>query len=533
MDWYKDAIFYETHIRSFKDSSGDGFGDLPGLTSKLDYLVDLGVTVVWLLPFYPSPLRDDGYDVADYTSIDPRYGTIDDFKTLLSEAHRRELRIVTELIVNHTSDQHPWFQRARRAPAGSPERDFYVWSDSPDRYSDTRVIFTDSETSNWAWDPVAGAYYWHRFFSHQPDLNYDNPIVRQAVLDVTDFWLDLGVDGLRLDAVPYLYEREGTNCENLPETHAELKRIRAHLDEHYRDRMFLAEANQWPSDAVAYFGEGDESHMNYHFPLMPRLFLALARGNRGPIEWILDRTPPIPASTQWGIFLRNHDELTLEMVTDEERAEMYEFYAKDPRAKLNVGIRRRLAPLLDNDQRRLRLMFSLLLGLPGSPFIYYGDELGMGDNLDLPDRDGVRTPMQWDSSRNAGFSTAAETFFPVIDDEPFGYQTVNAATAMDDKSSLWHWIKAAIAIRRRHPAFGRGQVEFLHPSDPAVLAFALHYERDSVLVIANLSDSDRRADLGAEGVDEFSGTTYVGQQIEIEPYGCRWITLVPADGATV
>jgi maltose alpha-D-glucosyltransferase/alpha-amylase len=533
MDWYKDAIFYETHLRSFCDSNGDGFGDLPGLTSKLDYLVDLGITAIWLLPFYPSPLRDDGYDVSDYTSIDPRYGTIEDFTTLLDEAHRRELRIVTELIVNHTSDQHPWFQRARRAPAGSSERDFYVWSDSPDRYPDTRVIFTDSETSNWAWDPVAGAYYWHRFFSHQPDLNYDNPIVRQAVLDVMDFWLDLGVDGLRLDAVPYLYEREGTSCENLPETHAELKHIRAHLDENYRDRMFLAEANQWPNDAVLYFGEGDESHMNYHFPLMPRLFLALARGNRGPIEWILDRTPPIPTSAQWGIFLRNHDELTLEMVTEEERDEMYGFYAKDPRAKLNVGIRRRLAPLLDNDRRRLRLMFSLLLGLPGSPFIYYGDELGMGDNLDLPDRDGVRTPMQWDSSTNAGFSTANETFSPVIDNEPFGYRTVNAAAAMDDTSSLWHWIKAAIAIRRRHPAFGRGQVEFLHPSDPAVLAFTLRHDRDAMLVVANLSDTTRSLDLNDRGIDEFSGTVYDKGPQQIEPYGSRWITPVPADGATV
>jgi maltose alpha-D-glucosyltransferase/alpha-amylase len=529
MDWYKDAIFYETHIRSFNDSNGDGFGDLPGLTAKLDYFVDLGITAVWLLPFYPSPLKDDGYDVADYTSIDPRYGTIEDFTTLLDEAHRRGLRIVTELIVNHTSDQHPWFQRARRAPAGSHERDFYVWSDSPDRYPDTRIIFTDTETSNWTWDPIAGAYYWHRFFSHQPDLNYDNAVVRKAVLDVMDFWLDLGVDGLRLDAVPYLYEREGTNCENLPETHAELKRIRSHIDT-YPDRMLLAEANQWPSDAVAYFGEGDESHMNYHFPLMPRLFLALARGDRGPIEWILARTPEIPASAQWGIFLRNHDELTLEMVTDEERAEMYGFYARDPRAKLNVGIRRRLAPLLENDPRRLRLMFSLLLGLPGSPFIYYGDELGMGDNLDLPDRDGVRTPMQWDGLLNGGFSTAAETFAPVIDDEVFGYRSVNVATAVSDESSLWHWIRNAITIRKRHPAFARGAVEFLNPSDPAVLAFALHHEQDSVLVIANLSDSARRADLDVEGFDEFSGTKYEGLHLEIEPYGFRWITPLPAGG---
>jgi maltose alpha-D-glucosyltransferase/alpha-amylase len=530
MDWYKDAIFYETHIRSFYDSNGDGFGDLRGLTSRLDYLVDLGITAIWLLPFYPSPLRDDGYDVADYTSIDPRYGTIGDFTALLAEAHRRNLRIVTELIVNHTSDQHPWFQRARRAPVGSIERNFYVWSDSPDRYPDTRIIFTDSEDSNWAWDQIAGAYYWHRFFSHQPDLNYDNPAVRQAVLDAMDFWLDLGVDGLRLDAVPYLYERDGTNCENLPETHAELKHIRSHMDTKYRDRMLLAEANQWPGDAVEYFGEGDESHMNYHFPLMPRLFLALARSDRGPIEWILDRTPEIPTSAQWGIFLRNHDELTLEMVTEEERAEMYAFYARDPRAKLNVGIRRRLAPLLDNDPRRLRLMFSLLLGLPGSPFIYYGDELGMGDDLKLPDRDGVRTPMQWDGSRNGGFSTSSETFAPIIDDDVFGYRAVNVAAAVGDESSLWHWIRKAIAIRQRHPAFGRGSVEFLRPSDSAVLAFALHYEQDSVVVVANLSDSVRRADVGVEGIDEFSGTRYTGQPLEIEPYGYRWITRLPVGG---
>jgi maltose alpha-D-glucosyltransferase/alpha-amylase len=531
MDWHKDAIFYETHVRAFSDSNGDGFGDFPGLTSKLDYLVDLGVTAVWLLPFYPSPLRDDGYDVADYTSIDPRYGTIDEFATLVDEAHQRDLRIITELIVNHTSDQHPWFQRARRAPAGSTERDFYVWSDSPDRYPDTRIIFTDTETSNWTWDPIAGAYYWHRFFSHQPDLNYDNPLVRRAVLDAMDFWLDLGVDGLRLDAVPYLYERDGTNCENLPETHAELKHIRSHLDARYQDRLLLAEANQWPRDAAAYFGDGDESHMNYHFPLMPRLFLALARGDRGPIEWILDRTPEIPASAQWGVFLRNHDELTLEMVTEKERAEMYAFYAKDPRAKLNVGIRRRLAPLLDNDERRIRLMFSLLLGLPGSPFIYYGDELGMGDDLELPDRNGVRTPMQWDGSHNAGFSTSNTTFAPIIDDEVFGYRSVNVASAVANESSLWHWIRRAIAIRRRHPAFGRGAVEFLHPSDPAVLAFTLRHEQDLVLVIANLSDSARLVDLDIGGFDELSGREYAGTH-EIEPYGRRWITPLPAgDGA--
>lgn len=533
MHWYKDAIFYETHIRSFYDSNGDGFGDLPGLTSKLDYLVALGITAIWLLPFYPSPLRDDGYDVADYTSIDPRYGTIDDFRALIDAAHERSIKIVTELIVNHTSDQHPWFQRARSAPVGSNERDFYVWSDSPDRYAETRVIFTDSESSNWAWDPIAGAYYWHRFFSHQPDLNYDNPAVRQAVLDIMDFWLDLGVDGLRLDAVPYLYEREGTNCENLPETHDELKHIRAHLDERYEDRMFLAEANQWPDDAVAYFGDGDESHMNYHFPLMPRLFLALARGERGPIEWILARTPEIPASSQWGVFLRNHDELTLEMVTDEERAEMYGFYARDPRAKLNVGIRRRLAPLLDNDPRRLRLMFSLLLGLPGTPFLYYGDELGMGDNLDLADRDGVRTPMQWNDSPNAGFSTAAETFFPVIDEGPHGYRSVNAAAATEDPSSLWHWIRHAISVRKQHPAFGRGKARFLQPSDAAVLAFTLSHDNDTILVVANLADHDAAFDLDHDGVDVLTGGTVGAGRLELEAYGYRWITPAQADAEAV
>jgi maltose alpha-D-glucosyltransferase / alpha-amylase len=533
MDWYKDAVFYETHVRAFCDANADGFGDFQGLTSKLDYLADVGITAIWLLPFYPSPMKDDGYDVSDYTAIDPRYGTIADFETLLGEAHRRGLRIVTELIVNHTSDQHPWFQRARRAPAGSSEREFYVWSDTPDRYPDTRIIFTDTETSNWAWDPVAGAYYWHRFFSHQPDLNYDNPAVRDAVLRVMDFWLDLGVDGLRLDAVPYLYEREGTDCENLPETHAELRIMRAHLDDRYAERMLLAEANQWPKDAVAYFGNGDESHMGYHFPLMPRLFLSLARGDRGPIEWILDRTPPIPESAQWGIFLRNHDELTLEMVTDDERSEMYGFYARDPRAKLNVGIRRRLAPLLDNDRRKLRLLFSLLLGLPGSPFIYYGDEIGMGDNLDLPDRDGVRTPMQWDGSRHGGFSDAAQTYTPVIDDETYGYRAVNVAASLADESSLLNWLRKALSIRRGHPAFGRGHAEFLHPSDPALLAFTLTYELDRVLVVANLSDTARPVDIPSRGADLFRSAKSMGERFVLEPYGFRWISQGQAADAAV
>jgi maltose alpha-D-glucosyltransferase/alpha-amylase len=533
MDWYKDAIFYETHVRAFRDSDGDGFGDFAGLASKLDYLVDLGVTAIWLLPFCPSPLRDDGYDIADYTAVDPRYGTMDDFRTLIREAHRRDLRVITELVANHTSDQHPWFQRARRARPGSPERDFYVWSDTDGRFRDARIIFTDSETSNWAWDPVAGAYYWHRFFSHQPDLNYDNPAVHEAMVNVIDFWLEAGVDGLRLDAVPYLYEREDTNCENLPETHQELKRFRAHIDADYPGRMLLAEANQWPEDAVEYFGSGDESHMNYHFPLMPRLFLALARGDRAPIEWILERTPPLPPSAQWGLFLRNHDELTLEMVTDDERAEMYESYARDPRAKLNVGIRRRLAPLVDNDPRKLRLMFSLLLGLPGSPFIYYGDEIGMGDNLDLPDRDGVRTPMQWDASQNAGFSTAPpeDLYAPVIDDHAFGYRTVNVASSLADPSSLLNWMRNMIAVRREHPVFGRGDLRFLGPEDPSVLACELTHPGEHVLVVANLGERPAVVDVPWAGEDLLLGGPVAPGPRQVTPYGYMWIIRVRGDGA--
>ncbi|GBD84279.1 trehalose synthase/amylase TreS [bacterium BMS3Abin02] len=528
MDWYKDAIVYETHIRSFRDADGNGFGDFTGLTSKLDYLCDLGITAIWLLPFYPSPLRDDGYDVSDFRSVHPRYGTLDDFRGFLDQAHRRDLRVITELIVNHTSDRHPWFQRARRAAPGSAERDFYVWSDTPDRYRDARIIFTDTETSNWTWDPVAGAYYWHRFFSHQPDLNYDNPTVRAEVLAIMDFWLDMGVDGLRLDAVPYLYEREGTNCENLPETHTELKVIRAHLDTGYEDRILVAEANQWPEDAAAYFGDGDESHMNYHFPLMPRLFLALARGDRTPIEWILDRTPAIPPSAQWGIFVRNHDELTLEMVTDEERAEMYGCYAKDPKAKLNVGIRRRLAPLLGNDPRKLRLMLSLLFGLPGTPFLYYGDEIGMGDDLDLPDRDGLRTPMQWDDGPNAGFSDAdpSALYTPVIDDPEYGYRTLNVAESLDDHSSLLNWTRKAIAVRRRHPAFGRGDVEWLRPADPALLAYVLTYEDDAVLAVANLSDRTTTMPLPQPGTDLITGEPTGAGDLSLPPYGTRWLSVI-------
>ena len=528
MNWYKDAIVYEAHIRSFRDADGNGFGDFAGLTSKLDYLCDLGITAIWLLPFYPSPLRDDGYDVSDFRAVDPRYGTLEDFCGFLDQAHRRGLRVITEMIVNHTSDQHPWFQRARHAPPGSAERDFYVWSDTPDRCRNARIIFTDSETSNWTWDPVAGAYYWHRFFSHQPDLNYDNPTVRAEVLEIMDFWLDIGVDGLRLDAVPYLHEREGTNCENLPETHAELKAIRAHLDSRYKDRLLLAEANQWPEDAAAYFGDGDELHMNYHFPLMPRLFLALARGERAPIEWILDRTPEIPPSAQWGIFVRNHDELTLEMVTEQERCEMYGYYAKDPRAKLNIGIRRRLAPLLDNDPRKLRLMLSLLFGLPGTPFLYYGDEIGMGDNLDLPDRDGLRTPMQWDDGPNAGFSDAdpSALYTPVIDDPEYGYRTLNVAESLNDHSSLLNWTRKTIAVRRRHPAFGRGDVEWLQPADPALLAYVLTHDDDAVLVVANLSDRTATMPLPQPGTDLLTGEPTGAGELSLPPYGSRWLSVI-------
>ena len=404
--WYKDAVIYEVHVRAFSDSNADGIGDFPGLTSRLDYLSRLGVDTIWLLPFYPSPLRDDGYDIADYYDVHSSYGTLDDFRTFLDAAHARNMRVITELVINHTSDQHPWFQRARRAEPGSPEREFYVWSDTPDRFSDVRIIFQDTETSNWAWDSVAGAYYWHRFFSHQPDLNYDNPLVKEAVTDVLAFWFDMGVDGLRLDAVPYLFEREGTNGENLPETHEELKRLRSFVDDHYENRMLIAEANQWPEDSVEYFGDGDECHMAFHFPLMPRLYLALQRENRLPIIDILEQTPEIPEDAQWAIFLRNHDELTLEMVSEEERDLMWRTYSPDRRARLNLGIRRRLATLLDNDRRRIELLFSLLLSLPGTPVMYYGDEIGMGDNIFLEDRDGVRTPMQWSNDRNAGFSRA-------------------------------------------------------------------------------------------------------------------------------
>ncbi|MGH7256336.1 MAG: maltose alpha-D-glucosyltransferase, partial [Nitrospirales bacterium] len=441
--WYKDAIIYELHVRAFRDQTGDGIGDFLGLTEKLDYLQDLGITAIWLLPFCPSPLKDDGYDIEDFTAIHPSYGSLRDFQLFVQEAHRRGLRVITELVVNHTSDQHPWFQRARQASPDSKWRDFYVWSKTPEQYKDTRIIFKDFETSNWAWDPVAKAYYWHRFYSHQPDLNYDNPQVRKAVMEVLEFWMQMGVDGMRLDAVPYLHEREGTTCENLPETHGVLKELRTFVDKHFKNRMFLAEANQWPEDAAAYFGEGDECHMNFHFPLMPRLFMAMRMEDRFPIIDILQQTPSIPDNCQWALFLRNHDELTLEMVTDEERDYLYGEYAKDPRMRINVGIRRRLAPLVDNSRRRIETLHALLLSLPGTPVIYYGDEIGMGDNIYLGDRNGVRTPMQWSSDRNGGFSRAnpQRLYLPLIVDPEYMYEAVNVETQRNNPQSLWWWMK--------------------------------------------------------------------------------------------
>ena len=487
--WYKDAIIYELHVRAFYDSNGDGIGDFPGLTEKLDYLEDLGITAIWLLPFYPSPLKDDGYDISDYFNVHPDYGTLKDFKVFLREAHRRGIRVITELVINHTSDQHPWFQRARRAKSGSPWRNVYVWSDTRDKYKDARIIFKDFETSNWAWDPVAGANYWHRFYSHQPDLNFDNPHVKEAIFRVLDFWLGMGVDGLRLDAVPYLFEREGTNCENLPETYAFLKELRAHVDGKFRNRMLLAEANQWPEDAAAYFGSGDLCHMAYHFPLMPRIFIALQTEERFPIVDILEQTPKIPEACQWALFIRNHDELTLEMVTDEERDYMYRVYARDPQARINLGIRRRLAPLMGNNRRRIELMDILLLSLPGTPVIYYGDEIGMGDNYYLGDRNGVRTPMQWSPDRNAGFSKAnpQKLYLPAIIDPEYHYESVNVENQQRNPFSLLWWMKRTFAARKRLKSPGRGSLEFLFPDNRKVLAFLRKYEEETILAVINLS----------------------------------------------
>jgi maltose alpha-D-glucosyltransferase / alpha-amylase len=487
--WYKDGIIYQTHVRAFFDSNGDGIGDFQGLAKKLDYLQDLGINILWLLPFYPSPLRDDGYDIANYTAVNPSYGTLNDFKAFLKEAHQRGIKVITELVINHTSDQHPWFQKSRRAKPGSPWRDYYVWSDTPDKYRDARIIFKDFESSNWSWDPVAKAYYWHRFFSHQPDLNFENPAVHDALIKALEFWMDLGVDAFRLDAIPYLFEREGTTCENLPETHDYLKTIRKHMDEHYPGRMLLAEANQWPEDSLPYFGDGDECHMAFHFPVMPRMYMSLAMEDRFPIIDIMGQTPPIPENCQWAMFLRNHDELTLEMVTDEDRDYMWRTYAKDEKARINMGIRRRLAPLLENHRGRIHLMNGLLFSFPGTPIVYYGDEIGMGDNIYLGDRNGVRTPMQWSADRNAGFSRCnpQQLFLPLIIDPQYHYEQVNVEAQQSNQYSLLWWMKRLMAMRKRYRAFGRGTMEFLHSENRKVLAYVRRYEDETILVIANLS----------------------------------------------
>jgi maltose alpha-D-glucosyltransferase/alpha-amylase len=535
--WFKDAVFYEVYVRGFYDSDGDGVGDFRGLTEKLDYLEWLGVDCLWLLPMYESPLRDGGYDIADYYKILPDYGTLEDFKEFLDSAHSRGIRVITDLVINHTSDQHPWFKEASSS-LGSPKRDWYVWSDTPELYKEARIIFTDTEKSNWTWCESAQGFYWHRFFSHQPDLNYDNPEVQQAMLDAVDYWLDFGIDGFRADAVPYLYEREGTNCENLPETHAFLKKLRAHIKERYPNALLLAEANQWPEDVVAYFGDGDEFHMGYHFPIMPRLFMALRQEDRRPIVEILERTPDIPSNCQWGMFLRNHDELTLEMVTDEERDYLYNEYAKDRRMRLNVGIRRRLAPLLDNSRRRIQLLHALLFSLPGSPFLYYGDEIGMGDNIYLGDRDGVRTPMQWSSDRNAGFSRCdfERLYFPAINNPVYGYQSVNVESQMRYDTSLLNWMRQMILLRKEHHVFGRGTMRFVKPENRKIFAFVREYESDTVLCVFNLSQFAQPVELD---LSEFEGRTPVEMlgktrfpvitshpyQLSFGPWGFLWLSL--------
>src|SRR5918998_214184 len=540
--WYRDAVFYEVYVRGFYDSNADGVGDFRGLTEKLDYLQWLGVDCLWLLPIYPSPLRDGGYDIADFHAILPEYGTLEDFKQFLDEAHRRGLRVITDLVVNHTSDQHPWFQEAVSSP-DSPKRDWYVWSDDPMKYHEARIIFLDTEKSNWTWHEGAQAFYWHRFFSHQPDINYDNPEVRQAMLDVVDFWLGLGVDGFRVDAVPYLYEREGTNCENLPETHGFLKKLRAHVGRKYPSALLLGEANQWPEDVVEYFGGGREFHMNYHFPIMPRLFMALRQQDRRPIVEILERTPDIPENSQWGMFLRNHDELTLEMVTDEERDYLYNEYAKDRRMRLNLGIRRRLAPLLDNNRRQIELLNALLLSLHGSPFLYYGDEIGMGDNIYLGDRDRLRTPMQWSSDRNAGFSKAdfERLYFPVVNNPVYGFQSVNVETQTRYDTSLLHWMRQMIQLRKRHHVFGRGSMEFVKPANRKVFAFTRRLEGETVLCVFNLSRTAQPVELdlrrydGRTPVEMLGDTPFprVGELpylLTLPPWGFYWFLLQEKGG---
>jgi maltose alpha-D-glucosyltransferase/alpha-amylase len=551
--WYKDAIIYELHVRAFQDSNADGIGDFPGLMSRLDYLQDLGVTCLWLLPFFPSPLRDDGYDISNYVDVNPSYGTLEEFKQFLDAAHLRGMQVMIELVVNHTSDQHPWFQAARLAPPGSPKRNMYVWSDTDQLYKDARIIFTDTEKSNWTWDEVANQYYWHRFFSHQPDLNFDNPVVIEEVLKAMRFWLDMGVDALRMDAIPYLVERDGTNCENLPETHVAIKKIRAAIDAEYSNRLILAEANQWPPDVLPYFGNGDECHMAFHFPLMPRIYMALRQEDRLPITDIMAQTPDIPESCQWGLFLRNHDELTLEMVTDDERDYMYLAYSADPRMRINVGIRRRLAPLVDNNRRRIELLNSLLLSFPGTPILYYGDEIGMGDNIYLGDRNGVRTPMQWNSDRNAGFSKAvpAKLYFPVIMDPIWGYQAINVEAQQSDPSSLLHWSRNMIALRKLFQVFGRGTLEFLEPENRKILAYIRRFadkdgdgnnirgQAETVLCVANLSrfaqpvsldltEFDGMLPVEMLGYVPFPQITKTPYALSIAPYSFLWLELQPA-----
>ena len=524
--WYKDAVFYELSVRAFKDGNGDGHGDLRGLAEKLDYLQTLGVDCVWLMPIYPSPLRDDGYDIADYYNIAETFGKLDEFKTLIQEAHNRNIRIITDLVLNHTSDEHPWF-KAARSDRNSPYRDYYVWSDTDQKYQDTRIIFLDTEPSNWTWDEETGQYYWHRFYASQPDLNFDNPKVQEEMINIARFWLDMGIDGFRADAVPYLFEREGTNCENLPETHVYLKKLRAFMDENYPGRILLCEANQWPEDVRPYFGDGDEFHMGFHFPIMPRIFMALKKERAQDMIDILNRTPPIPENCQWCTFLRNHDELTLEMVTEEERQWMWEQYAPEPRMKLNLGIRRRLAPLLDNDRRKIELVNSLLFTLPGSPIIYYGDEIGMGDNIELFDRNGVRTPMQWDDSPNAGFTTG-EPFAEIIKGD-LGYLHVNVASQLADKNSLFHTLKKMIQIRKQYYAFGRGSMEWVETGNRTVATYMRRYKDETLLIVNNLSGSSQTMSLAPENGGEFKellteDRIALESSLTLQPYSYLWLS---------
>jgi maltose alpha-D-glucosyltransferase/alpha-amylase len=535
--WYKDAIFYELHVKAYCDSTGDGIGDFDGLTAKLDHLAELGVDCIWILPMYPSPFRDDGYDIADYYSIHPSYGTIESFKRFLDAAHSRGLRVITELVKNHTSDQHPWFQEARSSP-DNPRRDWYVWSDTDEKYKGVRIIFLDTEMSNWSWDPVSKAYYWHRFFSHQPDLNFDNPAVQEEMWNVMRFWLEMGVDGFRVDAVPYLIEREGTSCENLPETHEILKFLRGRLDEHFPGRVLLAEANMWPEDVRPYFGDGDEFHMAFHFPIMPRMFMALRLEERKPLIEIIERTPPIPETCQWGVFLRNHDELTLEMVTDQERDYMYDEYAHDRTARINLGIRRRLAPLLEGDRRRIELMNAMLMSLPGSPVLYYGDEIGMGDNVFLGDRNGVRTPMQWNGSWNGGFSQAdpERLYQPMIQNPVYGYPAVNVESQRRNPNSLFNWMRRILEVRKSSDAFSRGDIQFLKPANHRVLAYVRTLGDEHILVVNNLSATAQAVELdmreyeGAIPVEMFGGSIFprVGElpyMLTLSPYDFFWFRL--------